>query len=64
MDFKTFIDTAAPTPFGWVITTQNAFNLTSMLAFRNQLLSLSRAVEAVAPSPSDAGRVEITVHSA
>jgi hypothetical protein len=41
MDLNSMIETAAPTPFGWVITTQNEFDLHSMIAFQRQLLSLS-----------------------
>ncbi len=43
MDPKPLIDSVAPTPFGWVITTQNDFDLSSMIAFRSQLISLARA---------------------
>jgi hypothetical protein len=53
MDPRTFLDTTAPTPFGWVITTQSDFDLTTILSFRSQLASLSKVFESqksVAPS--------------
>lgn len=40
---KSQIDIAAPTPFGWVLTTQEGFDLSSAIAFRSQLLSLAEA---------------------
>jgi hypothetical protein len=57
MDLTSLIDTAAPTPFGWVITTQNEFDLASMVAFQTQLISLSRAfgpAKAATPEPVEA----------
>ena len=54
MELKPLIDSVAPTPFGWVITTQDNFDLNSMLAFRSQLLSLSRAF-----GPSTTPRTEV-----
>jgi hypothetical protein len=53
MDPRTFVDTAAPTPFGWVITTQSEFDLNTILSFRSQLASLSKFFEshpAIAPA--------------
>ena len=58
MDPRTFLDTAAPTPFGWVITTQGDFDLNTILSFRSQLASLSRFFESqkpVAPAMIEAG---------
>ena len=49
MDVKTLIDTAVPTPFGWVIRTQEDFDLNAMLAFQGQLISLSRAFGPAVP---------------
>ena len=54
MQAKNFLDTAVPTPFGWVITTQQDFDLTTMLAFRNQLLSLSRGAGTKTSVPAEA----------
>jgi hypothetical protein len=45
MDPRTSVDIAAPTPFGWVITTQTDFDLNSILSFRSQLASLSKFFE-------------------
>jgi hypothetical protein len=56
MDPKTFVDTAAPTPYGWVITTQHQFDLNTILAFRGQLASLSKVLEtqqATAPAEQE-----------
>jgi hypothetical protein len=53
MDLTTLVETTAPTPFGWVITTQTAFDLNTVLAFRSQLASMSKFFEnqkAVAPT--------------
>ena len=53
MDPRTSVDIAAPTPFGWVITTQTDFDLNTILSFRSQLASLSKFFETqktVAPS--------------
>jgi hypothetical protein len=49
MDLNTLIDTAVPTPFGWVLTTQPSFDLAAMASFRSQLLSLSRNFGKIAP---------------
>lgn len=43
MDLTSLIDTAVPTPFGWVMTTQKEFDLEMMIAFQKQLVSLARA---------------------
>jgi hypothetical protein len=59
MDLKPLIDTVAPTPFGWVITTQSDFDLHSMLEFQKQLLTLSRVF---GPSRVDVG-VQSEVHA-
>jgi hypothetical protein len=45
MDPRTFVDTSAPTPYGWVITTQTQFDLDTILSFRGQLASLSKFFE-------------------
>ncbi len=39
------MDTAAPTPYGWVITTETQFDLDTILSFRGQLASLSKFFE-------------------
>jgi hypothetical protein len=44
MELKSLIDTVAPSPYGWVITTQNDFDVRTMLQFQKQLLSLSRVL--------------------
>jgi hypothetical protein len=54
MDPRTFVDTAAPTPYGWVITTQTQFDLDTILSFRGQLANLSKFFESQqATSPAE-----------
>jgi hypothetical protein len=43
MDLKSMIDTAVPTPYGWMIMTQREFDLEAMISFQKQLISLSNA---------------------
>jgi hypothetical protein len=45
MDLRTAVDIAAPTPFGWVITTPSDSDLSTILSFRGQLASLSKYFE-------------------
>ena len=41
---NTVVKATVPTPFGWLITGQESFNLDSMLAFTKQLASLSKGL--------------------
>jgi hypothetical protein len=59
MDPRTFVDTAAPTPYGWVITTQSQFDLDTILAFRGQLASLSKFFESQKPTSPAAAPEEV-----
>ena len=49
MELKNLIDTAVPTPFGWVINTVHEPDFAGMMRFRNQLLSLASAAGKTVP---------------
>jgi hypothetical protein len=65
MDVKTLIQTAVPTPFGWVIQTQEDVHLNATLAFQGQLISLSKIcgpiVSAAQMDFNEIGDVEVGV---
>lgn len=60
MNVNSLVDIATPTPFGWMITNQNSFDLNAVLAFQGQMLSLARALgSATAVAEHAAGTVDV-----
>ena len=49
MDISALIQIAVPTPFGWVITTEEDVDLDKVLAFQGQLLALARVCGTAVP---------------
>jgi hypothetical protein len=63
MDIKTLIKTAFPTPFGWVIQSQQDVDLEATLAFQGQLISLAQICGPVVPTSEPLFRERVNVEA-